>query len=183
MDNMKPKKLFFTKGVGIHKDKLNSFELALRSAEIAKYNLVRVSSIFPPGAKIITRDQGLSYLTPGQIVFSVMSENSTNEPNRLISASVGVAIPQDKNQYGYLSEHHAFGMTGRLAGDYAEDMAVDMLGTTLGLEINLDKSWDENRELWKVQGKIIRSRSVTQSARGHKAGMWTTVVAAAILII
>ena len=183
MDKMEPKKLFLTKGVGTHKDKLNSFELALRNAEIAKYNLVRVSSIFPPDAKIITRAEGLSYLSPGQIVFSVMSENSTNEPNRLISASVGVAIPQDKNQYGYLSEHHAFGMTGRHAGDYAEDMAVDMLGTTLGLEINLDKSWDENRELWKVQGKIIRSRNVTQSARGHKNGMWTTVVAAAILIM
>ena len=112
-----------------------------------------------------------------------MSENSTNEPNRLISASVGVAIPQDRKQYGYLSEHHAFGMTGRHAGDYAEDMAVDMLATTLGLEINLDKSWDENRELWKVQGKIIRTRSITQSARGHKEGMWTTVVAAAILIL
>lgn len=183
MDKMTPNKVFFTKGVGVHREKLNSFELALRNAEIARYNLVRVSSIFPPGAKIVSRDQGLEHLRPGQIVFTVMSENSTNEPNRLISASVGVAIPQDKKQYGYLSEHHAFGMTGRHAGDYAEDMAIDMLATTMGLEINLDKSWDENRELWKVQGKIIRTRSVTQSARGHKDGMWTTVVAAAILIL
>lgn len=183
MENMTPRKVFFTKGVGVHKNKLNSFELALRSAQIAKYNLVRVSSIFPPQAKMISTKIGLKELNPGQIVFSVMSENSTNEPNRLISASVGVAIPQDSNQYGYLSEHHAYGMTGRHAGDYAEDMAVDMLATTIGFEIDLDKSWDENRELWKVQGKIIRTRNVTQSARGHKAGQWTTVVAAAILIL
>jgi len=183
MENMTPRKVFFTKGVGIHKNKLNSFELALRSAEIAKYNLVRVSSIFPPYAKMIPSKSGLKELIPGQIVFSVMSENSTNEPNRLISASVGVAIPQDRKQYGYLSEHHAYGMTGRHAGDYAEDMAIDMLATTIGFEINLDKSWDENRELWKVQGKIIRTRNVTQSARGHKDGQWTTVVAAAILIL
>ncbi len=183
MEAMTPKQLFVTKGVGIHKEKLNSFELALRDADIAKYNLVAVSSIFPPNAKIITKKLGLKQLRPGQIVFTVMSKNATNEPNRLISASVGLAIPQEKKQYGYLSEHHAYGWTGRHAGDYAEDMAVDMLATTLGLEINLDKSWDENKEIWKVQGKIIRTRNVTQSAKGHKDGLWTTVVAAAILII
>lgn len=183
MDAMTPKRLFLTKGVGIHKEKLNSFELALRNAEIAKYNLVAVSSIFPPHAKIISRKEGLKLLRPGQIVYTVISKNSTDEPNRLISASVGIAIPQDRKQYGYLSEHHAYGWTGRHAGEYAEDMAVDMLATTLGLEINLDKSWDENKEIWKVQGKVIRTRNITQSAKGHKEGLWTTVVAAAILIM
>ena len=43
---MTPKKIFFTKGVGVHKDKLSSFEVALRSAGIEKCNLVYVSSIF-----------------------------------------------------------------------------------------------------------------------------------------
>lgn len=183
MDSMMPTKLFLTKGVGIHKEKLNSFELALRNADIAKYNLVSVSSIFPPRAKIVTKSEGLKLLKPGQIVYAVMSKNATDEPHRLISASVGVAIPQDKKQYGYLSEHHAYGWTGRHAGDYAEDMAIDMLATTLGLKIDLDKSWDENRVLWKVQGKIIRTRNSTQSAKGDKRGRWTTVVAAAILIM
>jgi arginine decarboxylase len=183
MEAMTPRRLFLTKGVGTHREKLNSFELALRNADIAKYNLVAVSSIFPPYAKIIPKKLGLKQLRPGQIVYAVMSKNATNEPNRLISASVGVAVPQEKKQYGYLSEHHAYGWTGRHAGDYAEDMAVDMLATTLGLEINLDKSWDENKEIWKVQGKIIRTRNITQSAKGHKDGLWTTVVAAAILIM
>jgi arginine decarboxylase len=183
MEAMTPTKLFLTKGVGIHQEKLNSFELALRNAEIAKYNLVSVSSIFPPGAKIISRKEGLAQLNPGQIVYAVMSRNSTCEPSRLISASVGVAIPQDPRQYGYLSEHHAYGWTGRHAGDYAEDLAVDMLATTMGLKINLDKSWDENKEIWKVQGKVIRTRNTTQSAKGHKSGRWTTVVAAAIMVI
>jgi len=182
MDSMTPNKIFLTKGVGIHKEKLNSFELALRNAGIAKYNLVSVSSIFPPHARIISREQGLGLLIPGQIVYAVMSRNQTDEPNRLISASIGVAIPQDRSQYGYLSEHHAYGWTRRNAGDYAEDLAVDMLATTLGLKIDLDKSWDENREIWKVQGKVIHTRNSTQSAKGHKSGYWTTVVAAAILV-
>ncbi len=177
-----PKKLFLTKGVGRHKEHLASFELALRSAGIAEYNLVHVSSIFPPGCKVIPRSQGIRQLTPGQIVFSVLSRNSTCEPNRMVSASVGLAIPQDKNQYGYLSEHSAFGQNERISGDYAEDLAAGMLASTLGIDFNVDQSYDEQKELWKISGKIVRTTNVTQSAAGNKKGLWTTVLAAAIFI-
>ena len=51
---------FFTKGVGRHKDYLQSFELALRDAGIETQNLVTVSSIFPPGAKEYPKKKGLS---------------------------------------------------------------------------------------------------------------------------
>lgn len=176
------KKLFLTKGVGRHKEFLASFELALRSAFIAEYNLVHVSSIFPPGCKVISRTQGVSNLTPGQIVYSVLCRNSTNEPNRLISASVGLAIPQDKNQYGYLSEHHAFGQNEKISGDYAEDLAASMLASTLGIDFDIDQSYDAKKEIWKISGKIVRTTNVTQSASGDKRGWWTTVVAAAIFI-
>lgn len=177
-----PKKLFLTKGVGRHKENLSSFELALRSANIAEYNLVHVSSIFPPGCKVISRSQGVNLLTPGQIVYCVLCRNSTNEPNRLISASVGLAIPQDRNQYGYLSEHDAFGMKEKLSGDYAEDLAATMLSSTLGIDLDIDKSFDEKKEIWKISGKIVRTTNITQSAEGDKRGLWTTVVAAAIFI-
>ncbi len=177
-----PKKLFLTKGVGKHKEKLSSFELALRSAYIEHLNLVQVSSIFPPGCKLIPRSIGLRVLEDGQIVFTVMSRNSTNEPNRLISASVGLAIPVDKTQYGYLSEHVAFGETEKKAGDYAEDLAATMLATTLGIEIDPDKSYDEKKEIWKISGEIVRTTNITQSAKGDKNGLWTTVVAAAIFV-
>src|SRR5437773_492259 len=127
-----PRKLFLTKGVGKHREKLTSFEMALRSAGIAEFNLVRVSSIYPPAAKVVSRNEGLRYLRPGEIVFIVMSENATNEPHRLIAASVGLAIPKDKNLFGYLSEHHSYGQTDEQAGDYAEELAAEMLATTLG---------------------------------------------------
>src|SRR5437879_1087620 len=84
--------MFFTKGVGKHREKLTSFELALRSAGIAACNLVRVSSIFPPGCRILSRAQGAKRLEPGQVTFVVMSEAATREPHRLIAATVGVAI-------------------------------------------------------------------------------------------
>ena len=118
--NMVPTRLFFTKGVGKHKERLTSFELALRDAGIAAQNLVRVSSIFPPQCKLIPRKEGLKYLNPGEVVFAVIAENSTREAHRLVVSSIGVAIPTDRNTYGYLSEHHSTGETEDQAGDYAE---------------------------------------------------------------
>jgi arginine decarboxylase len=177
-----PKKIFFTKGVGRHKEKLQSLELALRKAGIEKCNLVRVSSIFPPNCKIVSRAQGVKLLEPGQIVFCVMSTNETNEPHRMISASVGLAVPAEPNNYGYLSEHHANGETDETSGDYSEDLAASMLASTLGIEFDPEKNYDERKEIYRMSGKIVTSRNTTQSARGDKNGLWSTVVAAAVFI-
>ncbi len=177
-----PKELFFTKGVGKHREKLTSFELALRSAGIAACNLVRVSSIFPPGCKILSRRTGTRRLQPGQVTFVVMSENATQEPHRLVAATVGVAIPRDQELFGYLSEHHSFGENEKTAGDYAEDLAAEMLATTLGLDFDPDKSWDEKREVYRLSNKIVRTQNVTQTAVGNKHGLWTTVIAAAVIV-
>jgi arginine decarboxylase len=179
---MVPKRIFFTKGVGKHKERLTSFELALRDAGIAAQNLVRVSSIFPPNCKILPRKEGLKHLDPGEVVFAVVAENSTREPHRLIASSIGVAIPADRTTYGYLSEHHSFGETDNIAGDYAEELAAEMLATTLGVEFDSDKSWDEKKEVYRMSNKIVRTMNVTQSAVGDKRGLWTTVIAAAIMI-
>jgi len=177
-----PKKIFFTKGVGKHKEKLQSLELALRKAGIEKCNLVSVSSIFPPNCKIITKSQGIKLIQPGQIVFCVMSTNSTNEPNRMISASVGLAVPAEPNHYGYLSEHHAYGETDEISGDYAEDLAASMLASTQGVEFDPEKNYDERKEIYRMSGKIVKSRNTTQSAKGDKNGLWSTVIAAAVLL-
>ena len=180
---MIPRLVFFTKGVGKHKDKLQSFELALRVAGIEKCNLVRVSSIFPPQCKIVTKEQGVPMLKAGQVVFCVMSDNSANEPNRMITASVGMAVPSEPDHYGYLSEHHAYGETEEKSGDYAEDLAATMLASTLGIEFDPAKNYDERKETYRMSGKIVKTRNITQAARGDKTGLWTTVVAAAVFIL
>jgi len=177
-----PSKIFFTKGVGIHKDYLSSFEAALRSAGIEKCNIVTVSSILPPGCKRISKQDGLKEIKAGQITFMVMARNSTNEPNRLIASSVGVAIPADTEQYGYLSEYHPFGVKEKIAGDYAEDLAAQMLATTLGVEFNADTDWNEREQVFKMTNKIVKTFNITQTATGEKTGMWTTVIAAAVLL-
>ena len=180
---MVPKKLFLTKGVGKHKERLTSFELALRDAGIASQNLVRVSSIFPPRCKIVPRKEGLTYLDDGEVVFAVIAENSTREPHRLIASSIGVAIPADRNAYGYLSENHSYGETEEQCGEYAEELAAEMLATTLNVEFDPDKSWDEKKEIYRISNKIVRTSNVTQSAVGDKRGLWTTTIAAAVLIL
>ena len=179
---MVPKKVFFTKGVGVHKHELQSFELALRNAGIEKCNIVRVSSIVPPNCKIISREKGIQLLKPGEITYCVMSRNNTNEPNRLVGSAIGVAVPRDKASYGYISEHHSFGDISKKIGDHVEDLAATMLATTLGLEFDPDKAWDERKQEYKMSGRFVRTQSVAQTARGDKNGLWTTVLAAAVFL-
>ncbi len=179
---MVPEKFFVTKGVGVHKEYLTSFELALRSAGIAPFNLVTVSSIRPPNCRKVSREEGLTLLKYGEIVHCVMARNATNEPNRLVAASIGMAIPADDNQYGYISEHHPFGETDEKAGEYAEDLAATMLATTLNIEFDSNKDWDEREQIYKMSGKIIRTTNITQSAEGNKDGLWTTVIAAVVFV-
>lgn len=176
-----PRKVFFTRGVGRHRDELRSFELALRDAGIEKLNLVHVSSILPPGCKIIPRSEGLREIKPGQIAFCVFARCASNEPHRLIAASIGCAIPADPNAYGYLSEYHAFGENEKQAGDKAEDLAASMLASTLGIEFDEELVWDEKKEIWKISGKIVRTMNVTQSAIVDNKG-YTTVIAAAVFL-
>jgi arginine decarboxylase len=178
-----PRKVFFTKGVGRHPEELSSFELALRDAGIEKCNLVTVSSILPPGCKRLYKDDGLKQLKPGQITFCVMARAATNEPNRLIGASIGVAIPADQNHYGYLSEHHCYGGTEEKAGDYAEYLAAQMLASTLGVPFDPNVSYDERKEIWKISNEIVRTLNIAQTAIGDKNGLWTSVIAAAVFIM
>ncbi len=177
-----PHKMFFTRGVGSHKEKLTSFELALREAGIAQFNLVRVSSIFPPNCQIISKEDGLKLLQPGEVVFVVLAEMSTNEPGRRIAASVGIARPKDSNKYGYLSEHHTFGMTEQEASDYSEDLAATMLATTLGISFDPDKDYNARKEQFLMAGEIVDTSSVTIGVTAEPGGVWTTVLAAAVLI-
>ncbi|MGC8655665.1 MAG: pyruvoyl-dependent arginine decarboxylase [Thermoplasmata archaeon] len=181
MSNMIPRKIFFTKGIGTHKSQLGSFENALRDAGIAKYNLVEVSSIFPPYAEIVDREEGLSELKPGQILFLVIARNSSNELSRLITASVGLAIPRNRTMYGYLSEHHSYGETAESAGKFAESLAAEMLASTMGLDSYLET--DKETGKFKLNDAILMTNNITSSAVVKGVNEWTTVIAAAVMII
>ena len=181
MDSLVPTKVFLTKGVGRHKYQLKSFEESLRKAGVAQQNLVQVSSILPPKCRIISKEAGLKQLVPGSICFCVMARADTNEHGRLVASSVGIAVPKDKNKWGYLSEVHGHGMNQQQAADMSEDLAAGMLGTTLGLEFDPDKAWSEKEQVYKSSGLIIRTSNTTQTARGQQ-NIWTTTVAIAMFL-
>lgn len=177
-----PTEIFLTRGVGKHRNNLQSFEVALRNAGIASCNLVKVSSIFPARCKIVPAKSGLKKLVAGQICFVVLAEERTNEPNRLISAGIGLALPADNNQFGYISEHHGFGMNEKKCSDLVEDMAATMLASTLDLEFDPDADYDQRREIYRMSGRIVRSSHIVQTAEGDKNGLWTCVVSAAVFL-
>ena len=182
MKSFIPQKVFFTKGVGIHKFRLSSFEDALRNAGVANQNLVSVSSILPPGCVIISKEEGLKMLVPGSIRFTVIARIDTDEHGRRIAASIGIAQPKESDKWGYLSEVHEYGFTQRESAEIAEDLAASMLGTTLGIELDPDKAWVEREQIYKATGLIVRTSNITQTATG-KRGLWTTVVSMAVFII
>ncbi len=181
MNNLVPGQIFFTKGVGRHKEYLSSFEAALRDAQIAACNLVTVSSILPPGCERVSVDKGSKLIAPGQITFAVMARNATNEPGRLIAAAIGCAQPAEDGRYGYLSEHHSFGENDEVAGEYAEDLAATMLASTLGIDFDVDADWDEREMVFKMSGQIVETFEVTQSATGEP-GLWTTVISCGVFL-
>jgi len=181
MNNLVPTKVFLSKGVGRHKYQLKSFEEALREAGVAQQNLVQVSSILPPGCKVIGRENGLKRLIPGEICYCVMAKADTNEHGRLVASSVGIALPKDNSKWGYLSEVHGYGMDRQEAADMAEDLAAGLLGTTLGLEVDPNKDWSEKEQVYQASGLIIRTSNATQIAQGQR-DLWTTTVAVAVFL-
>lgn len=182
MGALLPSKVFLTRGQGRHREKLVSFEEALRDAGIAPFNLVRVSSIFPPHCRRVSREAGLKLLRPGQILFVVLSENATDEPRRLISASIGMAVPDDPSRYGYLAEHADFGKSERETGRHTESLAAEMLATKLGEKLREPKAGRTAPSFRITNGLSLRTRSITQTATGE-AGLWTTALAAAVLVV
>jgi arginine decarboxylase len=177
-----PSFVFLTRGVGVHRHRLTAFEFALRDADVEQQNLVTVSSILPPRCQIIPREAGARELSPGQITFCVLARAESDEPGRLLHASIGLARPANADMYGYISEHHGFGMTGQESGDYAEDLAATMLASTLGIDFDPDAAWNERKELYEHSQLIIESLSITAATQAAADGKWTCAVAAAVFL-
>ena len=175
-----PKTFFLTSGIGVHREMLTAFELALRDADIEQQNLVSISSILPPGCAEMERQSGVATLQPGEITFTVLARAETNEPGRRVHSSIGLARPSDPSMYGYISEHHGYGMTREQSGDYAEDLAASMLASTLGIEFDPDAAWNERKRVYETTNLIIGSTSMTAYAEGDAGGRWTCAIAAAV---
>lgn len=180
---MIPKKLFLTKGHGAHLHRLQSFELALRNAGIASCNLVNVSSIVPPHCELINRNEGISLLKQGEITYCVLSQDQTKEP-RTIGASVGVAIPDANNEYGYIAEYHEPKESESQLKNIVEELAILMLATTKGVILSQtggSKTLSDQEIVEKFKNKM-KTESVAEYIYHTDPTCWSTVVAVAVFI-
>ena len=177
-----PKAVFLTKGVGIHSERLNSFEEALREARISSLNLVTVSSIVPPHCRLLDIEEGLKLLSPGQLTFSVMSKCDSDEEGRLMAAAVAILLPEDPDDYGYISEFHAHGMESGEVEDWVCDQAAELYASAKGLKINWKRAWSAEDEKYTLEERSFSPKYVVSMARGKK-GKWVTTVAAAVFIL
>src|SRR6516225_1186138 len=177
-----PKHVFLTRGIGTHRQQLSAFEYALRDADIEQQNLVSVSSILPPHCELITHQAGVAAMHPGEITFCVMARAETNEPGRCIMAGIGLARPKDSTHYGYISEHHGFGMSEVETSEYVEDLAATMLASTLGIDFNPDAAWNERKRAYEMSDLIVDTQSIVAAAQGSPHGEWTCVVASAVFL-
>ena len=179
---MIPAKAFLVSGKGVHEDELVSFELALRDAGIEKYNLIEISSILPPGCRMISKEEGLKMLKPGEIVPCILARNQTNEPRRLVCAAIGKAVLANEEKYGYVSEHCSFGVEDRKAGKCVSCRAATMLATAHGIKFDAGAAWHEGEKMYRAEGRVIDVDHICQTAYGDEEGLWTTVVSAIVFV-
>lgn len=94
-----PSNYILVSGVGNDKFQLVSFDKALFASKIANYNLVKVSSILPPNCK----EAHEVTVRQGTILFTAYASISSCEQG-IISAAVGVGIPQATDKIGVIME-------------------------------------------------------------------------------
>ncbi|MBC7109558.1 MAG: arginine decarboxylase, pyruvoyl-dependent [Archaeoglobi archaeon] len=157
---MIPKKFFLVTGCGSHRTDLGSFEIALRDAGVERQNFVSVSSIIPPGCRMIDAEEGRSLLKPGEITFCVMARNSSCKEGENISAALSYVIPEDEERNGYLFEYHGNEKDPEEAKRRAIELAEDLC-----------------RDLYECELKI-GAVGISSEVRN-----WTTVLAIAIFIL
>lgn len=96
-----PKRFFITSGKGVNRiSELNAFDLALRDAGIAEYNIVRVSSVLPTGVEKVDSME----LPRGTILHCVLAQMNGDE-GEAISAGIAYAFREDGDG-GYAAEGH-----------------------------------------------------------------------------
>ncbi|MGC9011279.1 MAG: pyruvoyl-dependent arginine decarboxylase [Candidatus Micrarchaeia archaeon] len=181
MDQFVPTKIFLTKGFGSASTQLGAFEYALRDAGIAPFNLVKVSSIVPPNAEIISKEEGLKALKRGQILFLVLSRIESNEPGRKLVASIGMAVPKERSNYGYIAEYEAFDESKEVASEKAESLAITMLATALGYLEKERISEEESENVLMLKSRLANTLSISEEVT-VKGNGWTCAIAAAVLL-
>jgi arginine decarboxylase len=113
-----PNALWVTTGAAEGSTELNAFDNALLAAGIGDLNLIKVSSIVPPGAALLDAPPAIA---PGALVPTVYSVVHSDTAGETICAAVGIGIGRDS--HGMIFEHHATSreVSERVVGGMVEE--------------------------------------------------------------
>jgi arginine decarboxylase len=119
-----------TAGTAQGTEPLNAFDYALREAGIADFNLIKVTSIVPPGIPVRKlRDGSAPVLGQGTLVPTIYTSHESDTVDRGIAAAVGVGIPESaRNEAGLVyvwsGEGDASDAKAQIAAMVADGMKV-----------------------------------------------------------
>ena len=89
---MEVRKLYLVAGKAEGGTLLNAFDNALLDAGIGDVNLIKVSSIIPPGAEVLMEKPNLP---KGALVPCVYAERASDKPGERIAVALAVGIAED----------------------------------------------------------------------------------------
>lgn len=98
-----PKNYFPFAAVAHAETTLNAFDLALAKTDISDYNLIKISSIIPPGAC-----ESKPNLPKGSLLPAAFGAIVSEEQGVFISASVAIGLPEDPEEVGVIMEFSGF---------------------------------------------------------------------------
>jgi arginine decarboxylase len=117
-----PRSISVTAGVGEGTTDLNAFDHALMDAGIANLNFIRVTSVFPAGARVVP----MRPYVPGLLMPAVYARITRHTPGERIAAAVGVGIGEEG--YGVIMEHSHAG-TAENAEEIVRRMIEEAMAT------------------------------------------------------
>ncbi len=100
-----PTKFFLVSGSSEGFSLLNAFDGALLASGVGDTNLVKMSSILPPGCEEMK--QPPVPLPQGALVPVAYASLYSDVPGETISAAVAIGIPEDPNRAGLIMEYSA----------------------------------------------------------------------------
>lgn len=102
-----PNVFCLVKGASEGRTRLNAFDNSLLNAGVGDTNLMRMSSILPPGAE--QRNIGSLDLPAGGLIPLAYASIDSTTPGRFISSAVAVGIPEDESEPGVIMEFEDHG--------------------------------------------------------------------------
>lgn len=125
-----PRSYFLVSGAADAQTPLNAFDAALRDAGIEDLNLVKVSSIVPPGCQRVDPRP----IAAGTMVAAAYASITSALPGEVIAAGVAVGLPEEADRAGIIMEYSARGHREEIE-EIVSSMAryaLEMRGLTVG---------------------------------------------------